>query len=286
MPALTSVKPSVISPAGYKGDKVTIPFPKESIPERILQHLRFAIERITKPETVQFGTVKVAVNYREWSPYMVRQLLLRTYEREERRVLNHVLSPQDRIIEIGGGIGLIALTARRVVPEDQIVVYEANPNLIPDITNNFKRNDAAISLVNAAIVNNAHTDTEITFFIHDNFWASGLNANASTMQSVTVPAKPIGDAISDHAANVLIMDIEGAECEVLNDINLDAIELICIELHPQYSGVTKSSELLRSLLNAGFAMDFENSWGDVVLFARPSRLKKEPALPNAPAKAA
>ena len=74
------------------------------------------------------------------------------YERPERELLRTYIEPARPVIELGGGLGVIAsLINRRLHDPERHVVVEANPSLLPVIDANRRRNDARFSIVHGAI---------------------------------------------------------------------------------------------------------------------------------------
>jgi protein-L-isoaspartate O-methyltransferase len=64
-----------------------------------------------------------------WSREMVARVLEGRYERQERKTVRNCVEAGDNVVEIGGGIGLIALIASDTVDPGHIHVFEANPDL-------------------------------------------------------------------------------------------------------------------------------------------------------------
>ncbi len=247
--------------------------------------LAYMLRLALRPKQVNFDNVAISVNYTHWSPYMTRRVLCKDYERDERKLVRDILNPGDRVLEIGGGIGLIALAARESVSDESIVVYEANPDLISDIKRNFELNGAHIKIINAAIVSDDVEAETTSFYVHCDFWASGLDSDKNAETVVTVNAVRLKDALEKHRPNVLIVDVEGAECAIFANTTLPGVDLLCVETHPHKTGVEASSHLVRSLLNAGFEVDLGKSHDGVLLFMRPSRLKSQKAALSPPTSA-
>ena len=80
------------------------------------------------------------------------RFLFGRYERPERELLRTYIEPARPVIELGGGLGVIAcLINRRLHDPERHVVVEANPSLLPVIDANRRRNDARFSIVHGAI---------------------------------------------------------------------------------------------------------------------------------------
>ncbi|WDI33125.1 FkbM family methyltransferase [Hyphococcus flavus] len=248
----------------------------DSVVMRGLRFMLYLFRCLLKPKTIVVDGTRIAIDYKNWSPFMTRRILSGNYELQERKALEQILRPSDRILEIGGGIGLTALTARKFTQDKNITLYEANPALIENIRHNFCLNDAKISLMNAAIVSDDWEEKKATFFIPKNFWSGGLNNNTTDSEKIVVDAIKLRDAIKTHNANVLIMDVEGAECEILREADLTEIDLLCLELHPHYTGRAEAEALILRLQSQGFVPVFPNAEKCVVTLKRVARFDVEP----------
>ena len=232
--------------------------------------LRFNFRRILEPPVIKLGDALIGVDYVNWSPLMLRQFLRGDYEERERQTVSAALAHDDVVLDIGGGVGVIALCARKNVPDRNIYVYEANPDLVEQITANFVRNNANIHIHHAAVVPQHWGQTVIEFNIAKDFWSSSLLPFSSEVRSVEVPAVRINEAINRHSPTVIIMDIEGAECAVLENCELNGVRKLIIEFHQRNTGRSRANALINSLLNRGFEIDLEKSERDVLLFERPT----------------
>lgn len=243
-----------------------LPLPTRS--ERILRRLRYLQRQVVKPQSITLDGVKVGVDYKNWSELMVREVLLERYELPERQLLQRLLKPDDRVLEIGGGLGLIALLAGRIVGDDKVAIYEANPRLIRTIEANFARNGRTAPVHNAAVVGRSVNGSTATFHLHRDFWASSLVDKPGMVESIEVPTIALSELIGRHKPSVLIMDVEGAEYDMLLPTDLSSIDRLCLEVHSRYIGIEKISEIVQTLLASGFKIDLPGSEGEILLFSR------------------
>ncbi len=246
--------------------------PPRIIDSALLRNIRravlFNIRRILKPAAVKIDDIWIGVDYANWSAQMIRHVLRGDYEERERKTLAAALSRSDRVLEIGGGVGLIALTARRTVPDARIRVYEANPALVDEIEQNFARNGADIDVIHGAIVPSSSEEEAVRFHIAEDFWASSLLPISGATQQIAAPAIRLGDAIKQHKPTVVIMDVEGAECDLLDGCDLTGVEKLLIEFHQRNTGRKRANALIERLLYQGFELDLDHCEREVLLFAR------------------
>ena len=74
----------------------------------------------TGPDTIAFDGFSIHIDLDTWPAKILRALLRRHYEKNERQLLARFLEPDDRVIELGSALGVMALAATRFVPPSQI----------------------------------------------------------------------------------------------------------------------------------------------------------------------
>ena len=75
------------------------------------------------------------------TPRIARPMRNNRYEIGEVQALRDILKPEDRVLDLGAGIGLIAAVAARIVGSKNVTSVEANPALLPMIRSVLKMND-------------------------------------------------------------------------------------------------------------------------------------------------
>lgn len=229
----------------------------------------YYVRRAVRVRDVTIDGIRIQVDYRSWSPLLVHRVLADRYEVEERKLVPKVVGAEDRVLEIGGGVGLIAMICARIVGEANVFVYEANPAIRAAALANFEHNGMQIAIEHAAVVGNEYTDDSVTFFVSDNFWSSSLLDKGGKQKPITAPAVRLDALIHKHRPSVIIADVEGAEYDLFRTADLSSVNKLCVEFHTRYIGAAKVSELIRSLLERGFVLELEASIGEVLYFSRP-----------------
>jgi FkbM family methyltransferase len=152
------------------------------------------------------------------------------YEEEERELIRRLLRPEDRVMELGACIGVVSCVTNRLLKDrKKHLVVEANPKLIPWIERNRVRNQADFTIEHCAV----SRKPEVTFFIHPEYIVGG-SSQQETSLPVTVRGCSLEQLNARHGPfNVMIMDVEGAEVEVLPDAGelLKGFRLVIVELH-------------------------------------------------------
>ena len=200
------------------------------------------------------------------APMILRHLAQGSYEMQEARMARALVRSGDRVLELGAGIGFIALSVCSGIDVAAYRAVEANPLLIPLIEANRDRNGARFDVENAVY---GRTDGEEQFNIDARFWASSLLDVTRPKDKVTVPARAINAAQAELGANVLIMDIEGGEYAVINALDLSSIDRMIIEFHPERVRDARHTNALQRILRFGFVIDMALSTHKVLALYRP-----------------
>lgn len=93
-----------------------------------------AVSRVmTEPlpaETVQLGRVRVPLLRAILSPPIVKGLVNGWYEKDERRFVEAAVRDGDRVLDLGGGLGVCSATAALSARTTGLLIVEANPKLL------------------------------------------------------------------------------------------------------------------------------------------------------------
>lgn len=180
---------------------------------------------------IKLDGVEVLVPYEVTDIRLRGQFQINSYEKRERKYLKSYLNPEATVLELGGCIGIVASVANSLLqhPERHIVV-EANPELVPYIERNKAHNGSSFIVENCMISNKTEND----FYIGPTIGES--SARRKSLKKISVPGRTIADLEQKHQLkfDTLIMDIEGAELELLreNKAWLQNLNTVILEIHP------------------------------------------------------
>jgi FkbM family methyltransferase len=210
---------------------------------------------------IEVDEFTVFVDYDNYAPEIVATLESGLYEGRERWLVKEVLERDDKVIEAGTAIGLVAMTAASIVGGANVATFDANPEIVADAQRNFNRNSLKAIKSNWGILKNRQSflgkGETVDFYIAKHFWASRLHAtedDASIVKKVLVPVFCLEEEIEVHRANVLICDIEGGEVDLLMHSDLRGIKKIIIETHYGWVGERETDEMMRKLVLDGFSI--------------------------------
>ncbi len=180
----------------------------------------------------------------------------RYYEMGVQRVLDAILMPGDRFVDIGANIGMIALHARSLIgATGHMDCFEPNPECVARLRGHLQ-------------LNNIQNVTIHTCALSDKVGNSNLNLSSEHSGTATLTevdevkrTLPVTVCVGDDllmegpGINVMKVDVEGYEMKVLNGLTrtlkkfkpIIITELIDAHLHRAGSSVAAVMELLGTL---------------------------------------
>lgn len=216
-----------------------------------------------RPQYAISNGVKINLRSPAISDRVAKSLYLGLYERLEARVVCATLSEDDRVLELGSGIGYLSTLCARRIGSDRVCAVEANPDMEKHIRETYRLNDVSPALEMCVLGN---TDGEISFHVNENYSSSSLHDRGG--KSIQVRQRSFSGMLATVCPTYLICDIEGGEVPLLIDTPLDGVKKICIEIHPHIIGNRACSQLVQKLLAEGFDCDWKISGGYVFYFYR------------------
>lgn len=208
-------------------------------------------------------------------PDRIRNSLARGwYEQNERRLLGELLEPGDRLLEIGTAIGAVAMTAARMIGSDNVLTFDANPEIVEHARQNFKYNrleriNSQVGVLNKMV---DYIEGQVADFgVAEIFWSSRIvtgNKNHDIVRTVKVPTFCLEEEIKKFGATCMICDIEGGEAQLLNGAKLDNIRFIVMETHYGAVGEKAIDEMIGYLIGQGFSLHLGLSAGQVIVLRR------------------
>jgi len=220
-------------------------------------------------QAFSFGGMHIAVRPKHLTPQIKAALLSGRYENAERTAIEMHVTAQDRVLDLGGGIGCTGVVAGKIVGGKNLMIVEANGDLVPEISENLAQNGVlGADLQHAAIVADQKT-TQISFHKSKGFWAGSLRAgNAPNSQMIKVPAIGLQTVVTGFRPSVIICDTEGIETEIFQSHLPAHVRLIILELHPKLYDQAAIKTLFDRLSQMGFSYLTRGSRGPVVCFGR------------------
>jgi FkbM family methyltransferase len=193
-----------------------------------------------------------SVNHPSIPTLLKSRFLMGRYESSEHKALPF-LDTKLPLVEMGGGIGVISCLANHRLENQEIhIVVEANPEIIPLLDENRKRNGCQFKIINAAV---GYSSPDLEMKLHHSMLDSNLFSQG--FRTVRVPSTNLEMILDKFSFSVcsLICDIEGAEYDLINN-EIECLKkrviLLILETHPSIIQPVLIQKMLEKLENAGF----------------------------------
>lgn len=227
--------------------------------------LVYKIRRKTRPKVVRIAGIRVSADLEDVPEKIRRQLYRSDYEKGELTQVRRALRADDRVLEVGAGIGFISLVCARICGPENVLSYEPNPAMKRVIEKNYSLNGLRPTLRNKVLATEAGT---VDFYFSDNVLSSSL-IDRDHGGRTPVEADAIGEVVAAYGPSAIVMDVEGAETGLLRACDLSGIRTIVIEMHPHIVGAAAIDALADFLENEGLRLQDRD--GKRYLFQRPVR---------------
>ena len=187
--------------------------------------------------------------------------LSNNYEVEDLEVVRACILPADRVIELGGCMGVVSCTTNKILTDHRgHVVVEANPFCIPTLHRNRDLNHCQFLIEHCAISQLA----EVTFHVHPKMIvSSSIRRHADVEIPVRVPGRSLKELDARYGPfTSLIIDIEGAELETFEHSRdlLRRYRLVIVELHDWALGDEGLKRCREILTEAGLQCRKKVKW--------------------------
>lgn len=180
---------------------------------------RYALIQLLPPDTVKYNGVEVKEGKKlsfliPGDGFSGRP----GYEKGIIDSFNRTLNQGDKVVIIGGGYGVTAITAKQIVGEEgEVVVYEPAKEMVARVEETSRLNDTPIDETNHAAVGELK-----------NPWG-----DTSSCKTVSVTEIPECDTLE--------LDCEGTELEILENLQIGPQRLI-VESHGVFDAPTREVE--------------------------------------------
>ena len=232
------------------------------------KRIRKLLRRVHRPQWQQVAGIDLPLRHSLITPPIERDIYFGDYERKELDIIERRLEPADTVMEIGAGIGFLSAYCARIVGNERVFAYEANPALHELIRDVHVRNKVQPHVVQALL---GEGEAERDFFVEADYWASSLVRRSAQARSVRIRQLDLNAELRRVRPTFLIVDVEGGEYELLRRADLSGVSKLCLEVHPDVLGNVRLSELFGALIAAGLALDFSLMRKNVYFFGREAR---------------
>lgn len=219
---------------------------------------------ITRPSFIETGGLRLLAPHGRVSRRVVSQIYRGVYETGKRIIAEALTRPGDRVLEAGAGMGLVTVAAAKIAGPDKVVSYEALPHASQIIRENLALNGLRADVRQRAVAARAQT---LTFHVNDDIISSSAHASRGA-RSMDVEADGIADIVAEVKPDVLLMDIEGAEADVVPACPLDGLRAVMVQIHGDIVSDAEASAIMARFIASGLLFRHQVSIGNIWAFSR------------------
>jgi len=213
--------------------------------------------------------VRIAIDPDIVSPAILKSISSGGYENSEAESVLTLIGRDDRVLELGAGLGFIASVVNLRCHPLTYCAVEADLRLIPLIHSTLKLNGIAnVDVRNAVLTNDPDKlrRGNVPFLVNTDFWVS---RESDGCIGIDVPVLSLNAVLRETQATILIADIEGGEVSLFDEADLSLVQAVCLELHPDIIGDRGVHSIIGSLHGQGFVYDCRSDHY-VIVFRRPA----------------
>jgi len=221
-------------------------------PERI-GGIAALVERLAGPVRLRLPAFDLLVEAPpEVGAKILYLLAVDDYETADLELMTRHVEAGDRLMVVGGGIGVAAALGAKLTAQP-VVVVEANAALHPVIAAQVALNGGAVDLVHAAAVADGrdHPDGTVAFRVSSDFWYSRIAEGEDTG---AVPARAFDALCETYRPTAVLMDIEGAEEAILTRPVPACVRTLIVEIHTPDFGAARTGAVVTGLIVSGFRL--------------------------------
>lgn len=171
------------------------------------------------------------------------------YEDVEAELVNAIVRPGDIVLEVGTGIGFVSILCTKRAGQGQVTSYEANPALEQIIRDNYAENGMIPDLRMRAVTVDGNP---IRFFADPGILSSSVVDRELESKEITVESHSMAFVMEESLPDVIVMDVEGAEVDLLPTADLSVVRAMIVEVHPHIVGPDRIAAMDAALAEKGF----------------------------------
>lgn len=177
--------------------------------------------------------------------------LFKTYEYNDRALIERNLDDKNKCIIIGGGIGFIATLAYNITKK-KIIVFEINKKIISNLRRNLISNHCVFKLFSKNLTVKSKIKNKI-FYLSNDFLDT--SSKQKRRKKILVNNIEYNKIDKNRTYNTLIIDAEGDEESYIKSLkNLKNIKYLFFELHYNIFNIKQINDLMKILKKNQFIL--------------------------------
>ena len=171
--------------------------------------------------------------------------LFKTYEYNDRRLVEKYIDSSNNCIIIGGGLGFIAVLAYKK-SKRKILVFEIDKKLIKNLNDNLIKNNCEFQIYEKNLILGKKTKNNEEFYFNEDFLSNSKYLNKGKKRVIENISSDEIKTFEQY--NSLIIDGEGIEEYFIQNLNqLKNIQYIIFELHFNFFSKNKIEKMFKNL---------------------------------------
>lgn len=210
---------------------------------------------MTQEEAFDIHGIKVPCDRSVLTEMLIGHLRAGRFEVEEVTALKRILRPSDRVLDIGGGLGVTSAVAAKVARVASVTTFEPNPFTQDFLRKVFAVNGVTVDLREGILLPQPTSETR-DFHARPHVYGSSLfDSSPVKGKVVQVKGYGLGEVLAEVRPTVISCDIEGAEIELWADAKLPGVRAMVIEVHPKVTGQPAIDGMLAHLKKIGLKVN-------------------------------
>ena len=185
--------------------------------------------------------------------------IFKTYELNDRIILQRNLTSKHRCIIIGGGIGFVPAIVNNIT-KNKVMIFEINRKIMNNLKSNLLKNNINFNIFNHNLLLN-NKDKKNYYYESQNFLATSMYRKTKKKLNLkNLNYKKVKDI---NNFNTLIIDGEGIEKHYIENISvLKKVKFIFFEFHNDIFSDSIRIKIFKELNKKGFLLkdSFLNSY--------------------------
>ena len=186
--------------------------------------------------------------------YILFLLLNDAYEHGDIEIVRKYVTAGDKAVMAGVGIGVVA-SAIALASGNSVLGIDGNARLQPFVEKTAELNGISIDFIHGVVGDFPDSGT-VPFVISREFWTSSLRDDTRLeQQTVYAPCIDLNVAVATATANVLFIDIEGAEETLFAQHMISpAVKKLFVEIHSPNLPTTTCAKIKNDIWAQGFRL--------------------------------
>ncbi len=206
--------------------------------------------RVTRRASITIEGIQIRAG-RHMSRRVEKALSRGRAQRDELQLLGTLLAPDDTVLDIGAGLGLVSAYCAKRIGSERVFAYEADPDLEPCIRETYQLNDVEPSLEICAV---GAQPGRVTLYRDEHSISASVVRRRAGARPVEVSGRALNYVVAKIQPTLLVIDEEGAEPDLFEGAELPTVTRIVLESPDRLIGPDGTDRVIAQLQGIGFGV--------------------------------